>query len=978
MDTKVLFAVILVCITVCILVVPVFAGDELDQSLAASLSVSVAQDPVALPGPDNIASPTEAPTPDPTPVPTMSEVTAIPTTAEVTTVPTTTEITVAPTETQAGASGDTNITGASGGSGGDTSVQGNTTVDLPGSNASVTTPVPSPDTNSTSLQDSTNYTWSDPPLNTSGSNPYYTGTGWIVNESGHDWVMDLNISHNTDVSGVHFDGVNTFSNFGTGSNSFAILINVSNVIFDGMGAILDGGGNTAYGIIVNQQNAGDNPTSSLGPLSGISITNITLTGFTQAGIFFNNVIGSQSEVSSNITSVHADSNRNAGIVLTDSEDVELRDNTANNNGNSSQPGSDGYGIVLENSSRNTLYNNTAQGNCGGGGLNQNTNGSSGYGIYLRDSDYNNLTRNNASSNYGSNSGEYYEGNAGNGYGIYLDGSVHNNLTGNTANGNHGGYAPAGYIDQVVSIHSASGEHSSSMIFDNKINGGDGYGIYLNRSGSNLLSGNNASGNYGGDSDTDVSTSYLLRLSGSAVFSGDLLANNSFNGGNGYGIVLAGSDENNLTGNTARDNYGGLNGIFDLEYFSFRAIDGGSSSFNFTLENVASGGNGYGICLDNSSGSSLSDNHVAGNHGSPEDGTGVNYTIEILTGNGGVYDGSLIFHHLNAGNAGYGIYLNASPGTTLEGNEASGNRGGLAGGTMGIAEINITTMNGGISIGDPETPFVNTGGYGYGIYVLGSGNTTMRNNRMDENDGNFALYGSGDFHFANDIDTTNLVDGRKVLYLRDAHGLVVGPSSDAGTVYVINGSGVTLRDLVLLDNGPGVLLWNTTDSTLRNITAANNDYGIVLGRSSGNHVEDSNASVNRQHGIVLAGSSGNTLGNNTASGNTYAGIVLYASDGNTVVNNTASGNGFAGFEFRRADDNTVQDNHATGNYGTWNGYGYGFYLAGSDNNSFPGNYATGNHGGNGTHNVSQYSQAVTTGNVTTSASIARGVTGTGSP
>ena len=84
---------------------------------------------------------------------------------------------------------------------------------------------------------------------------------------------------------------NTFSNFGSG---FAILINASNVIFDGMGAILDGGGHTEYGIIVNNQNAtsynifSSNPGDALG---GISITNITLTGFTQAGIFFNNVIG---------------------------------------------------------------------------------------------------------------------------------------------------------------------------------------------------------------------------------------------------------------------------------------------------------------------------------------------------------------------------------------------------------------------------------------------------------------------------------------------------------------------------------------------------------------------------------------------------------------------------------------------------------------------------------------------------------------
>jgi parallel beta-helix repeat protein len=983
------YCLIVACTIVSMLVIPVFADNETVSSgdpgttdLLNGQMVLIA--PTDTPAPDVTTIPTTMPTTVPTTGP-ATTVTTVEVTTQPTDIPTTVVTTPVPLEeppvNESATSSpavdipvvnDTTEGSSSNGTPDQPMVtpQGNIAIPSePDINLTVTSPeqtsgnltpglvdnttvtldlsatAPKPDTKTSA---GCNYTWSDPPLNTSMGNQYYTGDGWIINESGHVWQLDLaNIS--TSGPGI-IKSDNTLTGFG---NGFAILINASNVIFDGMGAILQGNGNTDYGIIVNNQTADTPGGPSLGPLSGISITNITLTGFTQAGIFFCNVIGSQSEVSSNITNVHADSNLNAGIVLKDSQEVELRDNTANNNGNSSQSGSNGYGIVLENSIYNILANNTAQENYGGAGLYQYTNGGNGYGIYLLNSDSNNLTRNNASANYGGNGWGGYTENAGNGYGIYLLNSDSNNLTRNNADGNHGGSAGGWSFGMSVSINSASGDSAVNETFDNQINGGDGYGIYLNASGSNLLSGNNASGNYGGNSDTNAATDFRLRLSGSAVFSGNLSVQNSFNGGSGYGIFLTGSDENNLTGNTVRNNYGGLNGIFDLQYFGFRAMNGGSSSFNITLGNVGSGGNGYGISLDNSSGSSLSGNHVAGNHGSPEEGTGVNYTIDILTGNGGVYNGSLIFNHINAGNAGYGIYLNASPGTTLEENEASGNYGGLAGGTMGITGINITTMMGGTSTDNPETRFVNTGGYGYGIYVLGSGDTTMQNNHMDGNDGNFALYGNEDFHYANDIYTTNLVNGRKVLYLRDAHGLVIGPSSDAGTVYVINGSGVTLKDLDLDYNGPGVLLWNTTGSTLRNITARNNDYGIVLGRSSGNHLEESNASANRQHGILLAGSDGNTVDNNTASGNTYAGVVLYASDGDTLVNTTTSGNGFAGFEFRRGNDNTVQNNTATGNAGTWNQNGYGFYLVNSDNNHVSGNNATGNHGGNGADNVTSY-------------------------
>ena len=111
---------------------------------------------------------------------------------------------------------------------------------------------------------------------------------WVIQDPGHSWFYDLLPINNT----VNFNpATNTYTNFGP---NFALLINASNTILDGMGAILDGGEVTRYGIIVNNQSAGNFNTFSSDPakaLGGISITNITFTGFTQAGILFNNVIG---------------------------------------------------------------------------------------------------------------------------------------------------------------------------------------------------------------------------------------------------------------------------------------------------------------------------------------------------------------------------------------------------------------------------------------------------------------------------------------------------------------------------------------------------------------------------------------------------------------------------------------------------------------------------------------------------------------
>jgi len=206
-------------------------------------------------------------------------------------------------------------------------------------------------TNSSAGSYGSNYTWSDPPLNTSASNPYYyNNAGWVINVPGHEWVMDLNTSHNTG-SGVTLSG-NTFSGFGSG---FAILINTPNVIFDGMGAILNGRGNTEYGIIVNNQSAinyGTFLNTYENALGGISITNITLTGFTKAGILFNNVIGTlpAAETASNITHVNASNNPQTGsgngIVLQNSQYVEISRNTVNNNS--------WDGILLQSSSNNNI------------------------------------------------------------------------------------------------------------------------------------------------------------------------------------------------------------------------------------------------------------------------------------------------------------------------------------------------------------------------------------------------------------------------------------------------------------------------------------------------------------------------------------------------------------------------------------------------------------------------------------------------
>ena len=226
----------------------------------------------------------------------------------------------------------------------------------------------------------------DPPLNTSMSNIFYDNISgdWVINQSG-EYYLDLSILNNSGSGKVQYSDSNTtFSGFGSG---FAILINATNVILNGMGAILNGNETTQYGIIVNNQTALNPAGNSLGPLGGVSITNITLTGFTQAGILFNNVIGNQlGDIASNITHVNASyntANGANGIELQNSQNVEVNANIANKNGYVGY--SNTGGIFLTSSSNNIITGNNATGN-GYGGVN------------LFNSNSNTINNNNATGN----------------------------------------------------------------------------------------------------------------------------------------------------------------------------------------------------------------------------------------------------------------------------------------------------------------------------------------------------------------------------------------------------------------------------------------------------------------------------------------------------------------------------------------------------------------------------------------------------
>jgi parallel beta-helix repeat protein len=202
----------------------------------------------------------------------------------------------------------------------------------------------------------------------------------------------------------------------------------------------------------------------------------------------------------------------------------------------------------------------------------------------------------------------------------------------------------------------------------------------------------------------------------------------------------------------------------------------------------------------------------------------------------------------------------------------------------------------------------------GITFIRCRNICLRNNTMSGNKYGFSDYSLG----VNDVDTSNTVDGMPIYYWVHEHDRQI--PSDAGFVAVVESRNITVRDLNLEGNGQGVLIKNSTDCTVENVTVLNNQDGIYLDAGCTNNIVISNKILNCEiTGIYLSASSNNVLRDNIAAGRYYGFYVTTTSSqcsGNLLANNTIQGHwkgivleGYANLPVVNNifTDNTVSDN-----------------------------------------------------------------------
>ena len=206
----------------------------------------------------------------------------------------------------------------------------------------------------------------------------------------------------------------------------------------------------------------------------------------------------------------------------------------------------------------------------------------------------------------------------------------------------------------------------------------------------------------------------------------------------------------------------------------------------------------------------------------------------------------------------------------------------------IANLTVTNGGHGIQLFSGKRNIVTdcvSYGNGFGLSISESSQNFLRRNIIFNNSHNLLVHGSWCIdHFIQDIDPSNLVDGKPVYYLVNEENLSINPVTfpNVGYLAVVNSNNVQIANLSLSRNGNGLLIAFSPNTLIENVEATHNFYAISLMCSPGTMVKHCNFSYNFC-GIFLCYSDHVNIQENNISHN-EEGIVLMCSNYGAVYHN----------------------------------------------------------------------------------------------
>jgi parallel beta-helix repeat protein len=199
----------------------------------------------------------------------------------------------------------------------------------------------------------------------------------------------------------------------------------------------------------------------------------------------------------------------------------------------------------------------------------------------------------------------------------------------------------------------------------------------------------------------------------------------------------------------------------------------------------------------------------------------------------------------------------------------------------------------------------------GIYLDHSGNNVLKNNSIQASSKSFMVTGDSLAEYMNNIDSSNLINGKSIIYWVGRQNAVV--PSNSSYVTLVNCKEIIVQNQQI-SNTQGILLAWTTNSIVGNNYLNRNFYGIQVLYSSnimirGNQIWDNNGLVSGGDGINLDHSQFVTVENNQLAGNWNGGVTFINSSKNQLIGNSISESKHNGINLLSSSDyNFITENH----------------------------------------------------------------------
>lgn len=195
----------------------------------------------------------------------------------------------------------------------------------------------------------------------------------------------------------------------------------------------------------------------------------------------------------------------------------------------------------------------------------------------------------------------------------------------------------------------------------------------------------------------------------------------------------------------------------------------------------------------------------------------------------------------------------------------------------------------------------------GIDISDSAGSIFRNNKMVNC--SFHIQSYPTYHYENDLDPSNTVNGKPIYYWVNAKDKTV--PYDASNIVLVNCTNIIIKS----SSPQGISLISTSNSTITNVNMTGRGDGIDLLYSSDINIVDS-VLRDRAIGIRIESSSNNIISGNDISSQMTRGISLNNASEIQILNNFISNNSYA---IAPSGDTTSKGNKIASNNFTGNDY-----------------------------------------------------------